>query len=98
MSNLKANVLKLKKSDSVLLALSGGLDSMVLLDLLDRQRKETGFHLAVAHVNHHLRKESEYEEIFLRNYCRQRNIDFFAKSLNPKDLQVGIEEINGTNF
>jgi len=49
-----------------ILAVSGGPDSMFLLDNL-RQR---GYKLAVAHVNYHKREASNQEEKLVKEYCQ----------------------------
>ena len=46
----------------VLLALSGGVDSMTLLDCLYHYRHQLGIDLVLAHVNHHQRIEADQEE------------------------------------
>lgn len=62
----------------VLIAVSTGLDSMVLLHLL-QQLTDTGLQIGVAHINHQLREASVTEETFLANYCRQAEIPFYTK-------------------
>lgn len=66
------------KNQKILLAVSGGVDSMVLLDLFEKYSSEPSLKFGVAHVNHKLRKESDQEEVFLRNYCQVREIPFFS--------------------
>lgn len=61
-------------SNTLVVAVSTGVDSMVLLDLLQNLPKLRRPRLIVAHVNHHLRTQSTAEEAFLRTYCRQRNL------------------------
>lgn len=56
--------------ESVVLACSYGPDSMVLLDLLQKEN----LNIIVAHVNHKLRTESDDEEIKLKEYCLQNNL------------------------
>lgn len=59
-----------------LLAISGGLDSVVMLDLF----KNCGFVVSVAHCNFGLRnEESDGDELFVKNLCYQNNIPFFSK-------------------
>jgi tRNA(Ile)-lysidine synthetase-like protein len=53
----------LDKEKPVILAVSGGVDSMVLFSLL----KNCEYKIVVAHINHHKRKESDIEEIFIRS-------------------------------
>ena len=48
------------------LAVSGGPDSMLLLDNL----RQKGYRLAVAHVNYHKRKESDQDEKLVKKYCQ----------------------------
>ena len=64
------------KEDNILLSCSGGPDSMCLLKLLIDIRKEIGFKIIVAHVNHGVRDESSEEEVFVRDYCALNDISF----------------------
>ena len=58
----------------VLCAVSGGLDSMCLIHFLARQ---SGFSIAAAHFNHHLRPTARRDEDFVRDWCRREGIPFF---------------------
>ncbi len=58
--------------DSVTVALSGGADSMALLDILYKNRDRFGIKLSAAHLNHTLRgEESDRDEAFVREYCKK---------------------------
>lgn len=70
----------LAKENRVLLAVSGGVDSMVLLDLMLVAKKEIDFSLGVVHINHQLRKESADEAAYLKNYCQERKIPFIMET------------------
>ena len=64
-----------------LCAVSGGLDSMCLLDLLDRWCREQGASLTAAHFNHQLRgAESDRDEAFVRDWCAAHDIPFVSGS------------------
>lgn len=64
----------------VLVAVSGGCDSMVLLELLHRLANRYGWKLAVAHFNHQLRgPESDADEVFVQQQARVRNLPFFSQ-------------------
>ena len=63
---------------AILAAVSGGLDSMVLLDLLHRLSLETGFRLAVAHLEHQLRPESAADAAFVALAASSRGLDYIG--------------------
>ena len=64
--------LNIDKSEHLVVATSGGPDSMALLHLL----KNNNYKVICAHVNHNLRKVSDEEDIFVENYCKENNIIF----------------------
>lgn len=62
----------LQKDKPVLVALSGGADSVSLLDVLLR----AGYTCVAAHCNFHLRgEESNRDEAFVRDLCKQMNVE-----------------------
>ena len=71
----------LKKDDRILVSVSGGVDSIALLFLLNELDI---FDLIVVHINHKLREESDFDEKFVRDLSRDLNIPFRSKSLDPK--------------
>ena len=73
----------LKKGDTIILGCSGGPDSMCLLSLLMKEN----INIIVAHVNHHVRKESGEEYSYLKSFCEKNNIIFEGLDLYdlPKD-------------
>lgn len=68
--------ISLKEKDTIVVAVSGGPDSMALLHMLYQFQKKYPFTLVCAHVNHSKRKESEDEAIFVKKYCEERHILF----------------------
>lgn len=66
---------------SILLAVSGGIDSIVLFDLLLKNKSN----FEVAHCNFGLRgKESDEDEIFVRKLCAKNKIAFHTKKFNTE--------------
>ncbi len=64
----------------LLLAVSGGVDSMTMLRLFQRLRDRWNLSLAVAHINHTLRgAESDEDEAFVRNRCSHDSLPFFVE-------------------
>ena len=55
----------LKEHDCIVVATSGGPDSMCLLHLLCELKDKLSLKLIVAHVNHNLREESKVEASFV---------------------------------
>lgn len=62
--------LNLNENDIYVLAVSTGVDSMVLLDLA----KQNNLNIIVAHVNHNKRDSSIDEQNFITEYCKNNNI------------------------
>ena len=70
-------MLDLPKNGKYLLACSYGPDSMALFDMLYQE----SIPFEVAHVNYHLREESNFEEKRLREYCEKLNIKIHVKDV-----------------
>ena len=67
-----------KDHSRVVLALSGGLDSMYLFHLLSTYQKDLGIELCLAHVNHKQRPESDHEEHELRKLSEQAGVPIYV--------------------
>lgn len=73
--------------ETVLVALSGGADSVCLLKVLDELSSEFGIqNLSAAHLNHGLRKTAKRDMDFCENLCRSMNIPFFKKEVDIRKL------------
>lgn len=68
--------LNLKETDSIVIGVSGGPDSMALLYIMNQFKEKIGFKIICAHVNHNKRKESVDEQKQLEKYCKENNIIF----------------------
>ncbi|WP_395317870.1 tRNA lysidine(34) synthetase TilS [Fructilactobacillus frigidiflavus] len=79
-----------QKAQPIVVAVSTGVDSMVLLDLLQRL-SQLRPNVIVAHVNHQLREQSETEEQYLRGYCQKHGLKLFVKRWNHDQLTSGME-------
>ena len=66
-------------SGVVVVAVSGGADSVCLLEALLEISLGAGFELVVAHYNHQLRgEESERDEDFVKEHCKNRGLELFT--------------------
>ena len=89
----------IESGDKIVLAVSGGPDSICMLDIFIEIRKSfeqigcdfnpeplASFGIVVAHVNHMIRKDAKDDEIYVKNYCEKNNIDFYSKSIDVGKL------------
>ncbi|MDR1453152.1 MAG: tRNA lysidine(34) synthetase TilS [Candidatus Margulisbacteria bacterium] len=71
------NAVLFTAQDRVLAAVSGGVDSVVMLDLLCHLKKTLGFTLAVAHLNHQIRQgAAERDADFVENLAAKYRLPF----------------------
>jgi len=87
----------LPRGGAVICAVSGGADSVCLLHILKELAPSRGFELYAAHFNHCLRgEESDRDEHFVRELCRNWGVKLFCRSGDVKGYSeksgVGIEE------
>lgn len=71
-----------QSTDRLLIAVSGGVDSMVLLDLM--QQCFVKIPIAVVHFNHQLRDNAVIEQAFLKEYCQTHQLSFFTANWQNK--------------
>ena len=70
---------------SVVVACSGGPDSMALLDVILKLRDKRNINIICAHVNHKLRIESEQEKVDVENFCKNNKIIFEYMEITKYD-------------
>ena len=62
--------------ENIIVAVSGGADSISLLHLMIRAKETLNLNVVCAHVNHNVRKESEQEKIFVKDFCDKNGVIF----------------------
>ena len=88
----------IKDGDKIVLGVSGGPDSICMLDMMRelKEEKNINFEIYVAHVNHMIREEAIDDEKYVQNYCLKHNIEFFVKRVDVQkianDKKIGTEE------
>ncbi len=75
------------KEDKIAIALSGGVDSIVLFHLLVTEYKDSYKQLVVFHINHGLREESFEEAEFVEKFVKDFDVKFYKEELNMSDLE-----------
>lgn len=89
----------LSNNDTIVVAVSGGPDSMCLLHLLIEFKNKYNLKIICAHVNHNLRKESESEKVFVENYSVINNIIFeYMKIEKYKDDKFSEQEARNIRY
>lgn len=83
--------------DSVVIGVSGGADSMLLLKYLISKRDELSLKLIVANVEHGIRgEESVSDSAFVEQFCKDNNVEFHMLSIDAlsdsKQCGLGVEE------
>lgn len=91
-SKLLKDRYRLKKNRKLILAVSGGVDSVVMCDLVHR----AGFEFAIAHVNFLLRgDDSNKDEDFVKDLSKRYNVPFYSIRENAdfkaKDWKMSIQ-------
>lgn len=84
----------ISNGDKIVVAVSGGPDSMCLLNILKNLRPKFSTELFVAHINHMIREEADSETEYVKNYCEKNNIKCFIKRANV--LEMAKEQKKGT--
>ena len=69
----------IEAGDKIVLGVSGGPDSISMLNILNEIKDEFDFKIYVAHINHLIREEAIDDEKFVENYCKKNDIPFFCK-------------------
>lgn len=81
LKNYLENNLPFLKDSKLLLAVSGGIDSVVLVHLL----QQLNYDITIAHCNFNLRgEESDGDEKFIRDYAENNNIKIFVTRFDTK--------------
>ena len=81
--------------DKLVVGVSGGPDSMCLLDILTKIKQKSCqngtsplaiFDFVVAHVNHMIREEAKEDEEYVKKYCIKNDIQFYGKSIDVQKI------------
>ena len=74
---------RVRPSQQIIIAVSGGKDSMTLLYSICRIADRLNVKINVVHVNHHLRHNSNNDQILVDKLCTQLKINFILDHLDP---------------
>ena len=77
----------LRKGERVIVGVSGGPDSVVLLQVLNALRYDLGITLHVAHLNHRLRKDAALDQHFVEKLCARWKLPLTVRALKKNYFQ-----------
>ena len=90
----------INENDKIICGVSGGPDSICMLDILKDLKEELKFELIVCHINHLIREEAISDEEYVVNYCKENNIKCYVKRIDVKKYannnKQGTEEAGRT--
>ena len=72
-----------KSNHNIIIAVSGGKDSMALLNAMIKLNHLLKLNLIAVHINHHIRKSSTTDELFVKEFCDLNNVEIIVDHLDP---------------
>ena len=74
---------RIKSDQRVIIAVSGGKDSMALLHSMDKTAHRLNIAIDAVHVNHHLRDDSYEDQALVEKTCTKLKINLIIDHLDP---------------
>lgn len=75
----------INENDKIICGVSGGPDSICMLDILKDLKESLKFEIVVCHINHLIREEAISDEEYVVNYCNKNNIKCYVKRIDVKN-------------
>ncbi len=86
----------IETGEKVVIGVSGGPDSMCLLNILNNLKKDLNIDIFVAHINHMIREEADSETEYVKEFCKKIGVECFVKRVNvikiSEESKLGTEE------
>lgn len=86
----------IEKEDRIVVGVSGGPDSICLLNVLNSLKEKLHIEIFVAHINHMIREEADLETKYVQDFCKKLGIECFIKKIDveaiAKKEKKGTEE------
>ena len=86
----------IQRGDKIVCGVSGGPDSICMLNILNEIKEKFDFEIYVAHVNHMIREEANEDQKYVQDYCEKKGIQYFVKRIDVKEFatnhKIGTEE------
>jgi tRNA(Ile)-lysidine synthase len=89
----------IQSGQKVIVAVSGGADSIALLDILLTLQEKLNIKISVCHFNHRLRGvESDGDEKFVREFCKMRDIECIVDRAENKNQYKSEEKARDARY
>ena len=75
----------IRNGEKIICGVSGGPDSICMLDILRKVKEKIKFEIIVCHVNHMIREEAIDDEKYVENYCKKNEIKYYIKRIDVKN-------------
>ena len=75
----------IRKNEKILIAFSGGPDSVFLYNLLNFLKKEYSLEISLMYINHNLREDVGNDLKFVREFSEENNVPLYIESVNVKE-------------
>ena len=86
----------INEGDKIVIGVSGGPDSITLLNVLNKFKEKLNIKIYVAYINHMIRAEADEETEYVKEFCNRLDVEFFCKKIDAqeeaKKLKIGTEE------
>ena len=86
----------IQQGDRIVLGVSGGPDSISMLNILNEIKTEFQIEIYVAHINHMIREEANEDEKYVQDYCQKNKIECYVKRIDVQQVantkKIGTEE------
>lgn len=86
----------IQSGDKIVLAVSGGPDSIFMLDILNKLKQKLNIQIVVCHVNHMIREEANSDEEYVKKFCKKNEIECYTKRIDvikyANNKKIGTEE------
>ena len=86
----------IESGDKLVLGVSGGPDSICMLEILNQLKEKLNFEIVVAHINHGIRENAILDEKYVEEYCKKLDVEYYVLKVKLKELskekKIGLEE------
>lgn len=76
----------IQKEDKIVVAVSGGPDSICLLHVLNNLKEKYNIQIFVAHMNHMIRENAKIDEQYVSDFCKKIDVPLYVKHVDVMNI------------